>query len=246
MKNHLTKLIPVLLLLVVAGCKKEEEFKTAPAVLKSIVQSPSGNSSSYTYDSQGRLTSKTNSDGSRLDVTYTGNTVYENYYKTGSILSWAKIYTVDSVTQLATTGTLLDSAGNVTGLMEFSYDGAGHRIVEQLFDTTHTLIQRKDWNYDGDGDLKSYLIDDVLDDANDNQYYYWQYYVQQTNTLTSGQAYNGKGTNRLFKTMVRFNYLLGNIRYSYTYTFDEYNRVSTEKVYDHNDVLKYTNTYTYN
>lgn len=246
MKTSLTAFILPLLVLFIAGCKKNDEFKTAPAVVKSITQTPSGNITTFAYDAQGRLTTKTNADGSNLVITYYGDTVIETYNKFGAIPAYTRILKLDTTTKLAVSGVQLDSAGKLTGYLEFAYDGANHRTLEKLTDTLQNVLLMKEWGYTWEGDLGTYFLTDNETPANTCQYYYSQYYIEQKYTLTTGQAYNGTSTNRLLKTQVRFNNTQGNILYSFAYTFDEFNRVSTEKAYDHNNVLKYTNTYTYN
>lgn len=247
MKTSFTAFILPLLFLLVSSCKKnDDEFKTAPAVVKAITQTPSGNITTFAYDAQGRLITKTNADGSNLVITYYGDTVIETYNKFGAIPAYTRIIKIDSATGLAAAGLQLDSTGKLTGYLQFGFDGGGHMTLDKLTDTAQTVLYEKTWGYDGEGDLKSYFLTDNVAPDNTCQYYYWQYYIGQKNTITNGQPYYGKNSYRLIKTQVRFNNALGNVRYSFAYTFDEFNRVSTEKAYDHNDVLKYTNTYTYN
>lgn len=240
-------LVALPLLLLLPACKKESS-KTAPAVIKSISQLPSGYNSNFSYDEYGRLTLQSNNDGTKTSIAYAGDTITETTYLTTGDVSDVKIMTTDSF-GLAISYIRLDHAGAVTGFGQYTYDGAGHRIGELIFDSGMNQTQRKEWSYDNAGDINGYKVYDTIIPENNEEYYYDKYYISQTNTTgnaNKGQSYYGNGSHHLIKAMHRLNYLLGNVIYSYTYTFDEYGRTITETAQDHTGKQKYVNTYTYN
>jgi YD repeat-containing protein len=230
-------------LVVTAGCKKENK-KSAPAVLKSVTNSGSGVTTSYSYDGNGRATEIANSNGTKTTITYTGDTVTEVYSEAGNVVSVKAILLSNG---LAVSSITTNGSGTITGFTDYTFDGNGFLVAEVNYDANHQYINRKEYAIN-DGDIKIWTNRDTLVNENNFEYYYDHYYIEQKNTIGNnnrGLTYYGKNSGRLTKISTRYNYYLGNLRYSHGYTFDEYNRVFTEKVYDHHGVLKYTNTYTY-
>lgn len=242
--KHLHLFLLAVLVISVTGCKKET-VKTAPAVIKSVTNSGSGITTSYTYDATGRVTEISNSNGSKTNITYTGDTVTEVYTEAGNTV-WTKGLILSN--GLAVTSVTTDGSGSITGFSDYTFDSNGYLTLQTNYDSALQYTDRKEYGIN-DGDIKVWTNRDTLTDENNFEYYYDHHYIEQTNTIGNsnrGLTYYGKSSGRLTKITKRYNYFLGNIRYSHSYSFDEYNRVSTEKVYDHNGVLKYTNTYTYN
>ncbi|MCW5908848.1 MAG: hypothetical protein KIS94_13375 [Chitinophagales bacterium] len=244
MKKPLLLLLPVLLVLQF-GCKKET-YKTAPAVLKTISTSPSGFSTTFSYDANGRLAGMYYSGGGQTVITYASDTATEVYSKPAGNVVSSKIVML-STEGLATNAVVLDGSGSITGFSNYTHSSDGYMLSELNYNAAQEYINKKEWEV-SDGDVKVWFNRDTLTSENNFEFYYDHYYIKQTNTIGNPfyrPAYYGKSSGRLTKISKRYNYFLGNIRYSHTYTFDEFNRVSTEKVYDHNGILKYTNTYTY-
>lgn len=243
MKNTIL-LVSAAILLTASSCKKKDEFKTAPAVIKSVSNS-SGTTISYSYDGSGRVTEISNTDGTKTTIAYNGDTVTESSSLAGVVLS---IKTIVLSNGLAVSSVTTDLGGTITGFSDYTFDSNGYLTLQTNYNANHEYTDRKEYGIN-DGDIKVWTNRDTLTNENNFEYYYDHYYVQQTNTIGNsnrGLTYYGKSSGRLTKITKRYNYYLGNIRYSHSYIFDEYNRVATEKVYDHNNVLKYTNTYTYN
>ena len=242
--KHLYLFLWASIVLSVTGCKKET-VKTAPAVLKSVSNSGSGITTSYTYDGSGRLTEISNSNGSKTTITYTGDTVTEVYTEAGNVV-WAKGILLSN--GVAVSSVTTNGSAAVTGFTEYTFDSNGFLVLEKNYNANQQYTDRKEYSI-SDGDIKVWTNRDTSTNENNFEYYYDHYYVEQTNTIGNsnrGLTYYGKSSGRLTKITKRYNYFIGNIRYSHSYTFDEYNRVSLEKVYDHNGTLNYTNTYTYN
>lgn len=242
--KHLQLFLWAAIVLSVTGCKKET-VKTAPAVIKSVTNSGSGVTTSYTYDGNGRATEISNSNGSKTTITYAGDTVTEVYTEAGNVV-WAKGILLSN--GLAVSSVTTNGNGAVTGFTEYTFDSNGYLVLQVNYDSAYQYTNRQQYNM-GDGDMQSWFNRDTLVLENNFEYYYGHHYIEQKNTIGKnnyGITYYGKDSQRLIKTSTRYNYHIGNLRYNHGFAFDEYNRVTLEKVYDHNGVLKYTNTYTYN
>lgn len=217
-------------------------------MIQSISDTPGGNSSSFSYDGNGPLTLLLHNDGSKTSIAYLRDTITEPTYNTSGGLSGAKVLTTDSF-GLAISYITLDTTGTISAYGQYSYDGTGHQIREQIFDNGMNPIQQKVWSYDDAGDLIGLTVTDNLVQQNNEEYFYDKYYISQTNTTdyqNKGKSYYGNGSHNLIKAMHRLNYLQGNVIYFYTYSFDEYGRTVTKTAKDHNGHLKYVSTYVYN
>lgn len=231
-----------------SSCKKEEDNTTPAiaAVLKSISQVPSGVSTNYTYDSQGRLETVRNSDGSGMNISYSGDTVTETLMNDSGY-----VFVINTVflnaTGIATASFLRDTFGGILSYSEYFYDTASFKIDERNYAPSGNQIARKGWSISANN-VYYYSSTDSLIYQNNAQISY-TYSFERENTIGNdniGLKYYGKSSKNVEKTMHKTSNATGNIYYTFQYTFDNSGRIATKSAYNHLNELVYTNTYTYN
>jgi YD repeat-containing protein len=180
MKNTLFIVLAVATLLSASACKKKDEFKTAPAVIKSVSNS-SGTTISYSYDANGRVTEINNTNGTKTTIAYNADTVSESSSLAGVVLS---IKTIVLSNGLAVSSVTTDLDGTITGYSDYSFDSNGYLTLQTNYNANHEYTDRKEYGIN-DGDIKVWTNRDTLTNENNFEYYYDHYYIPQTNTVSS-------------------------------------------------------------
>jgi YD repeat-containing protein len=228
-----------------ASCKKKTESTTFPpasaAVLNSVSQMPSGITTHYTYDAQGRLETVRNSDGTGTNITYSGDTVSEAMINDSGYV-FAIRSAILNTSGIATTSVLRDTLGSILSHSQYLYDTANFMTDEKTFDISNNLISERTWGV-SENNVYYYTVSDSIDEQIGYSYSYEK--ESTTGNYNMGYKFYGRSSTNIEKTRTKTG-TTGSARYTFQYTFDGSNRVSTKAAYNHLNELVYTNTYTYN
>jgi YD repeat-containing protein len=236
------------IVLLISSCKKEKDNATPnsdTAVVKSISQTPGGLNTTFSYDSEGRLSTIRSSNGSGTNITYNGDTVIESMMNDSGYVYSIKTVFLNS-SGIATSSLLRDTFGGILTYSQYLYDSANFKREEMNYDVYNNLVARKTWDI-GANNVYYYTSTDSLVYQNNAQIGY-SYSYEKENTVGNdnmGLKYYGKSSKNIEKTMHKTG-VTGNVRYTFQYTFDNSGRISTKAAYNHLNELVYTNSYSYN
>ncbi len=239
----------LMIVVLYSSCKKEADDSTpadVAAVVKSVSQIPSGMNTNYTYDSQGRLETVRNSDGTGMNIVYSGDTVTESLLNDSGYV-FARNILFLNVNGIATASYFRDTFGGILSYSEYFYDGNNFKIDERNYAPSGTQTGHKEWSISANN-VYYYSTTDSLTLQN-NATIGYSYSFEAKNTIGNdnmGLKYYGKSSENLEKTMQKASSITGNVYYTFQYTFDGSGRVASKSAYNHLSELVYTNTYTYN
>lgn len=230
-----------------SACKKKDDPNTGDpsnAVLKTVSQTPSGITITYSYDSERRLTQLQNSDGSGKNITYSGDTVFEALKN-----SFGVVYAVNTLflntDGIAIASYLSDTTGATLSYSEYEYDST-FIVEERIYSFSGVQIGRKTWGILYDNIYYFNFYDSLTSQNNYTLSYAYSYdHVNSVGNRNTGVKYYGNSSHNIETSMTKISSVTGNVRYVFKYTFDDSGRMSSKSAYNHLNELVYTNTYSY-
>ncbi len=235
-------------LLFVSACKKEETkqvFNPLTTRVKTISNNTAGTTETYTYDSENRVTLIQNSNGSKTEFDYNGDTLTQtNFDNTGAVLNM-EVILLDSF-GLASNSVTTDPAGNILSFHQYYFNSNQEKTDKNDYNNAYIQTGKYEWRW-SDGNLVQYSIYDSTVTTKVYDTYYWYYDPATTSVgnINKGQKFWGADSKYLMRKYIQNSYLYGNSLFTFEYTLDELQRLTSMKTYNYQGQLENTITYTY-
>ncbi len=237
--------VPIMLaVLFIASCKREDDntdYDLSKAKVHTITHSATGETETYLYDNEGRITQLQLNSGSKTTYTYNGDTlVIVNLNSSGGISSTETMLLSNG---LAQSSVVTDDLGNITGYKQYVFSGDEQTSYTAL-DASMQQTVHEEWIWQN-GSITTYSI---YDSVNTNLYniYYWYNYpgASSTGKVNTGRKYLGADPIYQIRKILTTG-LIGNTYRTLEYTTDDQSRVTSALYYNQNHVLENTDSYTY-
>lgn len=250
MKNISTSFFAMLLtILFISGCKKENTsipvFDSATTRIKTASNSLTGITETYTYDADGRVVQIQLSDGRKTTYTYMGDTIIETHFNMAGTIETSEQMLLDSF-GLVTNSVTFDSTQSIVAFHQYTFDSEGQKTQQTNYNASYVQNGQINFHWNGGNMYQT----EIFDSTGTNRLYdtyIWYYDPAGTSigNINKGQKFWGADSKYLKRKIIQYSYLYGNSLYTYEYTLDNLQRISTIKTFDYQGQLKNTETYTY-
>lgn len=233
------------------SCNKKEETKpynpegAYAAKLKSVTNSQTAETITYSYLADGKIQLQQNSTGSKTTFEYNANNVIETEYdKTGALIK-IKTITLDSL-GLQQTAVVTDANANVLGFEEYTFDSEKHKTSELHYTAAHAPNGKIEWVWSNGNNIEYAVYDSAVDHKTyDVFYWYYDPAVTSFGNTNTGKNFLGADSKYLLRKQVGYVYGGANVVYSYEYTSDDQQRITERRTYSYTGTLKATETFSY-
>ncbi len=232
------------------SCTKKKETPYDPsgalaAVVKTITRGSTGNTDTYTYDSQGRVQLIQNSNGNKTSFEYVDSSLTQtNFDGSGAVISVTH-FILDTL-GLVSNAVVTDAGGTVISYHNYSFDSEKEITAENKYNANLDPNGKSEWVWIN-GNIYEYAIYDsaVTHKQYDSYYWYYDPAVTSIGNANTGQKFYGADPKFLVRKIVGTTWGGGNSISTFEYTFDSKQRITEARTYDYNGTLKSTDTYTY-
>lgn len=236
------------LLLFVSACKKEEPkqvFNPLTTRVKTIANSAAGTTETYTYDAENRVTLIQNSNGIKTEFNYFGDTLTQtNFDNAGAIINIETIL-LDSF-GLAGNSVTTDATGTILSFHQYYFNWEQQLTDKNDYNDAYVPTGKSEWRWNNGNMIQSIIYDSTFTNKIYDTYY-WYYDPASTSVgnINKGQKFWGADSKYLMRKYIQNSYLYGNTLFTFEYTLDDLQRLTSMKSYDYQGQLVNTISYTY-
>lgn len=235
--------------LFVSGCKKKEDngptLDLSSVKVHTITHSNSGSTDTYSYTSDGKIASITNSGGGSVNYTYTNDTILIIRKDAGNSTISSDILLLDSF-DFVKSSIRLDGTGNVIGYDEYTFNSNGEKTMHITRNANMIQNGKYEWVW-SNGNMIQSMIFDSTGTQKIYDTYYWFYDPAGTSigNKNTGQPFWGADSKYLVRRYIQYSDQNGNSYRSFEYESDSENRIISMSTYNQNEILQNKDTYTY-
>ncbi len=242
--------VVVVLILSASSCSKEKKpgydsTGALAAVVKSVTHSNTGTTVNYVYDTNGRIQLIQSSNGVKTTFEYADSLLTQTELdKTGNIVSVAFL-TLDS-RGLVSNSVVKDANGAVVSNHTYVFDDQKQLTAVYNYTPNNDVNGKTEWIW-GSGNMYNYSIYDsaITHKAFDSYLWYYEPAITSVGNANTGRKFLGADSKYLIRKTIGYTWGAANVVSTFDYAFDSQHRVIETKTYDHNGLLKNTDSYTY-